>query len=126
MYHVRNCIVSIKNGLVRNKSYVKVKKTRLVLLFLESLYKYGYINSFKIIKKDIIIVLKYFGTRSCIRELRIISTGSNRVYKSFKDLKRDSVLNNYYIVSTNKGIVSTRDYKFFSTFEGGYVICRIM
>lgn len=83
-----------------------------VLIFLEFLYSEGFISSYYIEEeKKVKVYIKYdFVGKGCITSFSLVKKGSGLMNRSFKELKSDSNKGIYYVVSTDAGLVYTKNY----------------
>ena len=119
---IANLAVSIKNGLMAGKSKIELPHSRLSGETLKVLKKEGYLKNFK--EKDIDEKKKVFSVRlayikgtPAIRDIKRVSTPGRRVYQKpsqFKFVLPLAKRNEDYgisIISTSKGIMTTREAK---------------
>jgi small subunit ribosomal protein S8 len=113
---------NIRNGCLVCKVEVNVSKSKFLISILEVLLKEGYINSYKILEKHIVIYLKYIKGKNVINKLKLCSKPTKKIYYTFKQLKSYSKMNIIFFISTNKGIKLTKDYFYLSKGLGGEVL----
>ncbi|BDT61494.1 MAG: 30S ribosomal protein S8 [Flavobacteriales endosymbiont of Rhyzopertha dominica] len=112
---IGNYITLIRNGCYAKKNKIYVKYSKLILNITKILYKYNYLNKYKIINNEsnknkklykLLLYLKYINEYSVIRNIKRISKPSLRKYYKYKNIFK--VLNGYgkCIISTSKGIMT--------------------
>lgn len=122
---VSNFICMIKVNTFRKKDFVIIFLSKKILLLVECLYIEGFISGYKFNGNNIIVYLKYEGGEPVIKEIKRISKFSNRKYMTFKELRREAKKNKYYIISTDKGLIYTKNYLLLDKYIGGEVICLL-
>lgn len=108
-YIISDFVCQFKLGLIRRLRFVKLAKINFILRLVNFLYKQGVIRLF-IIKKDYILMYyKYYKGRSICSNISVISKPSNKVYWNLNKLSRkyNRSFLGFYIISTNKGLVSS-------------------
>jgi len=124
---IADLITRIRNAGMRGKSDCLVPHSAFKMNFLKILQKIGYISSFKIvdnsvIKKNIIVELKYFHNKHVISSIKKISKSGCRVYMSNSDiLLKYKNMPGKVIVSTSFGMKSIDELNNL----GGEVICYV-
>lgn len=133
-YLVSDSLIRIKNGLTAKLFSIEVLNSKYIQNILKVLYTEGYIISYnynhtsELVKKTIEVILKYdiFG-QPVIKNITIISKPGLRKYVTLNELiklrKKNIRLNNIYIISTSKGVVS--DLEAIKLNLGGELICKI-
>ena len=111
---IYNVLSRISNGLTRKMSRVKVPYSVADTAVLEALVKCGYISSAvrkgRGVKRIIDIDLKYDeGGKPFIKEIKLISKPSRRVYIGYLKIKPSRHGNGRFILSTPLGIMSNHD-----------------
>jgi len=94
---------------------------------LDILYEEGYIRGYKLINNNHIeIMLKYINGKPTINQIIRISKPGRRIYYSVEEIK-ELITNNQnicYIVSTSKGIISSK--KVIEYNVSGEILCKII
>jgi ribosomal protein S8 len=100
-------ISRIKNASKHNKSFVKVPRTNLNYNCLKTLYVNGYLNKFCLddLRDSFIVELKLESVRNDLSTMRMISTASRRVFLDFKEISKKYKVEDFFLVSTSKGIL---------------------
>ena len=105
-------IARIKNGYTSNLYSVDLRHSKYMVNVIKILYAEGFIRGYHLrIKNKIVVYLKYnMNNTSIIRELKLISRSSRKIYCSYLDLLYLTVYNNgIFVVSTSKGLMSSVD-----------------
>lgn len=127
--HIANGLTGIRNALTAGKESVTFPTNKSFIKIVEILRNHGYISGFSMKKNDhrniIDIRLKYNEKKKpVIKELKLISKCSQRVYAGVEEIPR--VANGYatVIMSTPKGIVTGKAARELNC--GGEVLCYVM
>ncbi len=105
-------IIRLKNGYLAKKEIILSYYSKLNENILKKLVNLRFIKSYRIIGdkiKKIEIKLLYKGNIPALNDVKIYSKPGRRYYVSYKDLK--PVLSNYgfYILLTNKGVLTNKE-----------------
>ena len=117
-----NLLSTLKNNIQIRKYKMEIKKTKYSIAILDVLVREGFIRSFIISKTKILVLLKYINDKPLIKDIKMISKPSQRVYlKNFKlyNCSQKKV----FLISTNQGILSLEDAKRLNL--GGELLCFI-
>lgn len=108
MDKVGDLLIRLKNGYMASRREVVVTYSKLTVAILELLQKEGYIGSFKVEGRGILVSLKYLGLSPAISDLTRISKPGRRVYRS--RVLIPSVLDGQgvAIISTPRGVMTDR------------------
>ncbi len=110
-----NMLTRIKNAILAGKKRVKAPYAKFDLEVAEALVKSGYVAGVekkgRSIKKIIDIDLKFDGETSAIRNIRIMSKPSQRVYKGYRDIYSSKQGYGNYFLTTPKGVMTEREAK---------------
>ena len=102
-----NLLINLKNYSLLKKESLLIKYTNESFSIIKILYTEGFIQSFKLKKKNSIvyisIVLRQFYNKSIFNDLKLIS---NSQFLSTKDIYKISDKKKILFISTNKGILS--------------------
>jgi small subunit ribosomal protein S8 len=109
----------LKNASLVNHESIKVDSNKLIKNLLKLLYKEGYILYYRIKKKESfynsttesIVNLRYFYNKSIFKNLKIISSPSNKRYFSLINISRMISKKNLFVFSTNKGLLTLNECK---------------
>lgn len=108
-------LTRIKNAILAGKKRVKAPYAKFDLEVAEALVKSGYVAGVekkgRSIKKIIDIDLKFDGETSAIRNIRIMSKPSQRVYKGYRDIYSSKQGYGNYFLTTPKGVMTEREAK---------------
>jgi small subunit ribosomal protein S8 len=125
---IADMLSRIRNALMVERPYVDIPSSKLKVGIAEALQREGYIWDFEVIdekpRPKLRINLK-FGPNGerVIQKIQRVSTPGRRVYKSIS--KTPEVLQGLgvYILSTNQGVLSSREAK--AKNVGGEVLCEV-
>ncbi|HAZ12763.1 MAG TPA: 30S ribosomal protein S8 [Bdellovibrionales bacterium] len=121
---IADMLTRIRNAAKAGKDRVEFPASKLKANVCKILKEEGYIRSFKIIAKgDAEINLKVLLKEDAIQGLDRISTPGLRRYSSYKEVPRVLSGLGISILSTSKGVVSSREAKKLKT--GGEIICNV-
>lgn len=124
---ISDMITRIRNSCKRNQLSVKHLNTNICNNILSILYEEGYIRGYVVIDKNTIeILLKYIDNKPVIGNILRISKPGCKIYYSYNELLKLKMFNNnvFYILSTNKGIISSN--KALTLQIGGEVLLKIV
>ncbi|WDI79341.1 30S ribosomal protein S8 [Candidatus Vidania fulgoroideae] len=105
--------IYIINSLNNIVNYQKKKKKKIVFFFSNFLYlilkklEKEYFKKILILKKNIIVYLKYIFNKPVIKNINFISKPSRRVYFNVKKIKKINFYN--CLISTNKGVLNKKE-----------------
>jgi len=89
---------------------IKVLNNKISLNIINLLYKNGLIIGYKFEFDFILVLLKYFKNKPIISKIKLVSTPGKKVYWSLNKLGyMQSHLNELYVISTSKGILTNND-----------------
>jgi small subunit ribosomal protein S8 len=115
----------IKNGSISFKSYIHVPTTKLNLQMINLLYNDGFIRGFHFNEKRIKVFLKYNTyLKPALKNIKIISTPGKKVIVSHKLLTCIRKNSGFFIINTNKGLLTLEE-ALFKYKIGGEVLCKI-
>tara|TARA_B110000902_G_scaffold265846_1_gene351443 strand:- start:1720 stop:2106 length:387 start_codon:yes stop_codon:yes gene_type:complete len=116
----------IKTGSISFKSHVHVPTTKLNLQMLSLLYKEGFIRGFYYNEKRTQVFLKFNShLKPALRNIKIISTPGKKVVVSHKTLCQIKKNNGFFIINSNKGLITLED-ALFKYKVGGEIFCKII
>ena len=121
-------ISSVKNAGKVNKSHVEFIYSKVLEGVAKIMVDEGFIKGYEIIEvrknvKVIKVELSYFKNTHTIRHFEVVSTPGLRAYSHIKNMKPFYDGLGFYILSTNKGIMSDKTAKQFNV--GGEILCKI-
>lgn len=121
---IADMLTRIRNSIKAGHNKVDIPASKIKASICKVLKDEGYIRSFKIILKDkndirIRVALK----ESAIMGLQRVSKPGLRIYKGYKEFPRVSSGLGTSVISTSKGILSTKDA--IKSKMGGEVLCNI-
>jgi len=121
---IADMLTRIRNAISAGHDRVEIPASKMKAGICKVLKDEGFIKSFKIIaKSQADIKLKVVFKEGAIEGIQRVSTPGLRRYSSYQDTPRVMSGLGTSILSTSKGIVSTRDAKKLKI--GGEVICHI-
>jgi small subunit ribosomal protein S8 len=125
---VADMLTRIRNALKNESPYVDIPDSKLKRDIAEALKREGYIWEFSIIEgkpaNSLRIDLKYGPNgEQVIQHISRVSSPGRRVYSGSKDLPNVLQGLGICLVSTNKGVLSSREAK--QQGVGGEVLCKI-
>ena len=121
---IADMLTRIRNAVKAGKDRVEFPASKMKANVCKVLKEEGYIRSFKIIAKDQSeINLKVLFKEDAIQGLDRVSTPGLRKYSSYKDVPRVLSGLGISILSTSKGVVSSREAKKLKA--GGEIICNV-
>lgn len=123
---ISDMLVSIKNGQMMQKAFVKTPASKIKSAILQVLLDEGYIEGFEASKEEarkLTIYLKYYQNKPVIDGLSRISRPGLRVYKAKDKLPKIRGGFGITVVSTPKGVMS--DSKARQLGHGGEILCSV-
>ncbi|PIP90640.1 MAG: 30S ribosomal protein S8 [Bdellovibrionales bacterium CG12_big_fil_rev_8_21_14_0_65_38_15] len=121
---IADMLTRIRNAISAGHDRVEIPASKMKAGICKVLKDEGFIKSFKIIaKSQADIKLKVVFKEGAIEGIQRVSTPGLRRYSSYQDTPRVMSGLGTSILSTSKGIVSTRDAKKLKI--GGEVICNV-
>ncbi|MBF0359653.1 MAG: 30S ribosomal protein S8 [Oligoflexia bacterium] len=121
---IADLLTRIRNASRAGHTKVDVPASKIKTYICKVLKEEGYIRSFKLFANDRnSLVLKIFLKENAISGIERISSPGLRVYKGRKELPRVLSGLGIAIISTSKGIMSSRSAKKMEV--GGEVICKV-
>lgn len=110
----------IKSGYLYKKRNVELPCNKLFLHVLNLLYKEGFLYGFfyNVKTNRVKIFLKYYNNRPLLGNIIKISIPSYRRYFSYKNLKKNLSSCEILVLSSTKGLATTRDLLFGSKLGG--------
>jgi len=128
-YNFSDLIIRLKWAYKSHYHSIKVIKNKFTIKFLYLLQKIGLIRGFSFLlnEDNILVYLKYFGGRSCIFDINIISKPSKRIYWTLSFLSKNYKKQDFstiYIISTSNCLFSHNDILLSKNFSGE-ILCKI-
>ncbi|MDU7693690.1 MAG: 30S ribosomal protein S8 [Helicobacter sp.] len=125
---IADSLTRIRNASMRRLNTTNLCYAKIVISILEVFKKRNFIKDFYVDEKDgkqsISVQLNYDESgKSFINEIKRISKGGRRVYKSASELKRFKNGYGIIVVSTNKGVISNEEAH--AANVGGEALCSI-
>ena len=122
-HHVSDLVVRIKNECQRSHTTVILPNVKLVYSVLVVLQEQGYIGN--IVKCDayITVELRFIKAESVIKQIKVVSKPSKRIYKSVGEIPSFFNGLGITIVSTPKGVLT--DVQARESGVGGEILCQV-
>lgn len=116
----------IRNAQMASKADVAMPSSKMKISVAQVLKDEGYVEDFSVtadVKPELTIILKYFGGKPVIEEIKRVSRPSLRQYKGAGKLPKVSGGLGVAIVSTSRGVMTDRAAR--AAGVGGEVICTV-
>ena len=124
---IADMLTRVRNAQMVNKKEVRMPESKLKQAIARVLKEEGYINDFRQEgegpARELVIVLKYFEGKPVIEHLSRVSRPGLRIYMGKADLPQVKNGLGIAIVSTSKGVMSSRAARRIG--EGGEIICLV-
>ena len=120
---IADMLIRIKNGYSASKQEVEVPFSKIKTEILKILKKEGYIEDFKVQKREIKVKLKYINGRPALSGVKRISSPGQRIYVKKHEIP--TVLSGYgiVIISTSQGVMTGKEAR--ARKIGGELICAV-
>lgn len=94
------------------KEFLIYKNSKQVLYIIGFLYKEGFIQSFKLLKNDfILIILRFYFNKPILKNLKFVSTPSKNKNLKFNTISKLKEKKYIYFFSTNQGVLTATECK---------------
>jgi len=121
---IADMLTRIRNSIKAGHDRLELPASKLKASICKVLKDEGYIRSFKIIaRSDTDVVLKILFKEDAIVGIKRVSTPGLRQYRSYDDLPRVISGLGISILTTSRGVVSSRDAKKMRI--GGEILCNV-
>ena len=120
---ISDMLSRINNALRAGHDRVEFPASKMKASICKVLKQEGYIKSFKIISKDRFVFIKVLLKEDAIVGLKRFSKPGLRQYRGYEDMPRVLSGLGTAIVSTSKGVISSRDAKKLKV--GGEILCSV-
>jgi len=107
MFSIKFLISNFNSGIRNRCSYIRVKKTVLIIRILKILLRDGFIVNYNVMDNFIVVYLKYLNSNKSIVN-QIVSGSRSRISSSYKDILYN-FKGRYIIISTNKGLLTREE-----------------
>ena len=108
---IRN-LIKLKNASLQNQNQITITFNKYTLELIKILYKNGFIKSYTILKQlQISITLNQLYRTSPTSTLRIISTPTQKLYITYRDICKIKNIKTLFCFSTTKGLMTIDDCK---------------
>ena len=109
-------LIELKNASLSRKETITVEYSRLSNNLVKTLYREGFIQSFKTLAgkentKKIVVTLRYYFNKPVFNNLKLFSKPSHLRYMKFSDICNISDKKYVCFFSTNKGILTILECK---------------
>lgn len=108
---VKNFLIDLKNNSLNNKSCFKRTCNSNILKIVSILYNEGFLQSFKLEDNVLIIYFNKSGGINFLKNLKIVSKLSRRVYLQYRDICKIKDNGSLLLFSTTKNILTIHDCK---------------
>lgn len=109
-YPIADMLVRIKNAYLARRGSVTIPYSKTKHGLASILFKRGFIENVKLKKsqarKELVVTLKFSKRKAALRDVKIVSKPSLRVYVSQKDIPRGYGRLGIVIISTSKGLMT--------------------
>lgn len=121
-------IASVNNAGKVNKSHVEFTYSKVIEGIAKVMVEEGFIKGYEILEekvgiKKLKLALSYYKNAFVIKDFKTVSKPGRREYSKISDMKPFYDGLGFYILSTNKGIVTDKSAKQLNV--GGEVLCKI-
>lgn len=125
MYLVGDLFARLYTASNVNKSFIKVRRSSVVLSLLQVCYRLGYVQSFCIINDFFIKVnLKYVNSKPVFSHYKLFSTPGHRVYITLRQVRiLNRTARGFFLCSTSYGIFTTMECEMYGV--GGELLVNI-
>jgi small subunit ribosomal protein S8 len=120
---ISDMLSRVNNSLRAGHDRVEFPASKMKASICKVLKQEGYIKSFKVISKDGFVFIKVLFKDKAIVGLKRFSKPGLRQYRGYEDMPRVLSGLGTAIVSTSKGVISSRDAKKLKV--GGEILCSI-
>jgi ribosomal protein S8 len=102
-----NFLIQIKNASLFNKNKISSKFSKLRYLLIKLLYNKGLIQSFYVENNFIIIFIRYINNKSLLKDLKIFSKPSHKIFLKFSDICKIKEQKIIFFLFTNQFLILT-------------------
>ena len=122
-YPVGEFLISLKNASMAKNKTVSIKANKEIVAIAEALKKLGYLDEVKKDKLMLNVSLAFRFKKPVLINLKLVSKPGLRIYMGVDEIEKKKGPSTY-LISSPKGIISTRDAV--KTRTGGEVIAEIL
>lgn len=122
-YSIGDFLTRIKNAAMAKHQEVVVKNTKLAYAVSKVLQKEGFLRDVEVNEGNLKVSLAYSHKEPVLMGLKLVSKPGLRVYKGVDAMGKRRILSSILIVSTPKGVVSSKEALKLGT--GGEVIVEV-
>jgi small subunit ribosomal protein S8 len=121
--YLSDLVARVKNGYHAGRETIDVPDTKAVAAVAAVMVKTGYLKKMEKGDDGLVLTLKYENKKPVMMGIKRISSPGGRIYSSIKDIKPVWGGLGITILSTPKGMLSSREARKLNV--GGEVICQI-
>lgn len=122
-YPVGEFLISLKNASMAKNKKVAIKANKEIVAIAETLKKLGYLDEVKKNKDTLNVSLAFRFKKPVLMNLKLVSKPGLRIYMGVDEIEKKKGPSTY-LISSPKGIISTKDAV--KTRTGGEVIAEIL
>lgn len=126
---IGNFLTILRNGIMSSKLSVVARHSKMNVEIAKILLQEGFINGYEVIEaeihKSIKVNLRYVDGESVIHSLERVSKPSRRVYTAAKNIKPVIGGLGLSILSTNRGVMTSKQAQEANVNLGGEIICKV-
>lgn len=126
---IGNFLTILRNGIMVSKLSVAARHSKMNVEISKILQQEGFINGYEILEADghktIKVVLRYVDGESVIHALTRVSKPSRRIYTTSKKIKPVIGGLGISILSTNRGVMTSKQAREEAVNLGGEIICTV-
>ena len=101
-------ITRLRNGFLRGLEKINLLNSKIIREVLRVLKEEGYIEDFTVTNdRNIEVTLRYYKNKPALKYINRVSKCSRRIYTSVSEIPRTKSLFGIFILSTNKGILTS-------------------
>jgi small subunit ribosomal protein S8 len=126
---IGNFLTILRNGIMSSKLSVVARHSKMNVEIAKILQQEGFINGYEISEneghKSVKVNLRYVEGESVIHNLERVSKPSRRIYTGAKNIKPVIGGLGISILSTNRGVMTSKQAKEEAVNLGGEIICKV-
>ena len=126
---IGNFLTILRNGIMSSKLSVTARHSKMNVEILKILQQEGFVNGYEILEadghKNIKVNLRYVEGESVIHSIQRVSKPSRRIYTASKNIKPVIGGLGVSILSTNRGVMTSKQAQEEAVNVGGEIICKV-
>lgn len=126
---IGNFLTILRNGIMSSKLSVNARHSKMNVEIAKILHQEGFINGYEVLEADghksIKVNLRYVEGESVIHALERVSKPSRRIYTAAQSIKPVIGGLGISILSTNRGVMTSKQAKDKAVNLGGEIICKV-